>query len=170
MQAKLLALQERNRKRNQPNQEIAKDADNLDLTLLLNECWEKANFGYQINDDIKIPTTVAEMIQADAKRQHEETQGINHNDPKQKRMFNDRKYKFEAMIEYEKLFDMFEDGEQKVREICHVQNQETIFQKKYQLVMKNYKSTGPIYEKPEEKGFFKRNGVNTKFSPIRGYQ
>ena len=51
------------------------------------------------------------MIQAEAKRQHEETQGPNRNDPNQKRMFNDRKYKFEAMIEYEKLFNMFEDGE-----------------------------------------------------------
>ena len=44
-------------------------------------------------------------------------------------MFNGKKYKFEAMIEYEKLFKLFEEGEQKVREICHVQNQEKLYQK-----------------------------------------
>ena len=27
-----------------------RDGDDLDLTLLVNECWKKASFGYQINN------------------------------------------------------------------------------------------------------------------------
>ena len=40
----------------------------MDLTVLVNDYWKKASFGYPIQDEVRIPSSVAEMIQSEAQR------------------------------------------------------------------------------------------------------
>ena len=40
----------------------------MDLTVLVNDYWKKASFGYPIQDEVRIPCSVAEMIQSEAQR------------------------------------------------------------------------------------------------------
>ena len=105
-----------------------RDGDDLDLTVLVNECWKKASFGYPIQEDLRIPGSVAEMIQAEAQRQPDappDEEGLKY---KPDKLYAGKPRRFDALREYEKLFKLFEDGQQKVRELGHIHKQEKLYQ------------------------------------------
>ena len=138
MDTKVSAMQEYKRQKEQRElrEAIARDGDDLDLTLLVNDYWKKASFGYPIQDNVRKATTVSEMIQADAQRHGDEDVEGRH----QRKMIIGKHYRFDAMAEYEKLFKLFEDGQQKVRELGHIQQQEKLYQTKLKQVTRRYKN------------------------------
>ena len=44
----------------------SKDLDENTLIKLLNKYWAKASFGYPIHEDVRIPTSVAEMLRTES--------------------------------------------------------------------------------------------------------
>ena len=45
-----------------------KDLDENTLIKLLNNHWSKASFGYPIHEDVRIPTSVAEMLRTESQK------------------------------------------------------------------------------------------------------
>ena len=43
-----------------------KELDEAALLKLLNEFWSKANFGYPINENVRLPNTVSETLRTEA--------------------------------------------------------------------------------------------------------
>jgi len=43
----------------------SKDIDEGQLIAILNKYWSKASFGYPIHEDVRIPTSVAEVLRAE---------------------------------------------------------------------------------------------------------
>ena len=123
MTDRVAALQEYKRKREERETRSLEptDGDDLDLTVLVNDYWKKASFGYPIQEEVRIPSTVAEMIQNEAQRQCDELpDDAGGRKYRSDKMFVGKRYRFDALSEYEKLFKLFEDGAQKVRELGHI--------------------------------------------------
>ena len=142
-----------------------RDGDDLDLTLLVNDYWKKASFGYPIQDDVRKASTVAEMIQADAQRQGEVLS--DEEGRRQRKMFVGKHYRFDAMAEYEKLFKLFEDGQQKVRELGHIQQQERLYQTKVKQVMRRYRNAIDAAQKTDDPVREGRKRGGASFSPLQ---
>ena len=45
-----------------------KDLDENTLIRLLNNHWSKASFGYPIHEDVRIPSSVAEMLRTESQK------------------------------------------------------------------------------------------------------
>ena len=87
----------------------------------MNDYWKKASFGYPIQDEVRIPGSVAEMIQSEALRQQGgHLLGADGARDRSARALLGKHGRFDALSEYEKLFRLFEEGQQKVRELGHI--------------------------------------------------
>ena len=66
--AKKLSLIRARSMSHQPNEKFTgnKDIDENKLIELLNDYWSKASFGYPIHEDVRIPSTVAEMLRTES--------------------------------------------------------------------------------------------------------
>ena len=48
------------------NQMSSKDFEENDLVRLINDYWSKATFGYPIHEDLRAPSSVAEMLRSES--------------------------------------------------------------------------------------------------------
>ena len=92
----------------QTNEE-PRDGDDLDLTVLVNDHWNKASFGYPIQDCGGKPTDVAQMVEQKALENYEMANGVILKGANGRSASLQGKHtRFNPIKEFEKLHKQFE--------------------------------------------------------------
>ena len=130
-------------------QAVNKDGE-VDLHLLVNQHWKNAAFGYPIHPDVRIPITQAEILAEDARKSAMKGRIQNpnsewHSDKDDRIMYNAKN----PLIEYERLFDLWEKEQVKIREHTKYAEYEFAYRKKHRQVMDDYEAKQR--QKKEEK-------------------
>lgn len=128
----------------------------VDLHLLVNQHWKNAAFGYPIHPDVRIPITQAEILAEDARksamrsiedvcegsgfgrggglRDNQDSSSYNRTAKDDRIVYNAKN----PLVEYERLFDLWEKEQVKVREHTKYADYEFAFKKKHKKVMEEY--------------------------------